>query len=176
MPSSDWTPALINTAAALATAALLADAFCRLGIVTQEAQIRRASVLVVVLCIAINCVGLIFAGLEHSLHLLTSIAVVLGLASVLDGRAASRWLIFGIVLLPLWRFEGLPLAGLAILALAAVGQYRAAAVALSAVAVTLGSYVAAMLIMGLPPLPSSVLVKSELARNMTEGLSVHSVS
>jgi hypothetical protein len=165
----EFLPAIVNTVAAGATGALFAGEFCRLGIVSRRGDIPRAAMLIVVLCLAINVVGLVFVGLEHSLHLLTSVFVVLGLARVLEGAQVGWPLIAAIVLLPLWRFEGLALAGLAIVALGLAGQRRDALTAAVAIAACLGLYMAAMAKLGLPLLPSSVLVKSAVARQSAEG-------
>lgn len=165
----DWTPLIINTIAAGATGALFAREACRLCIVTRREQIRFAAALIVVLCLAINVVGLVFVGLEHSLHLLTSVFVVFALARALETGRVTRDLVFAIILLPLWRFEGLALAGLAIAALVLAGHWRPACAAALAITAALAAYAAAMVHLGLPLLPSSVLVKSGAARQTAEG-------
>lgn len=154
-----WVPLALNALATAGIGALLALILCR-GAVTRRAQLLPATILLVSLCLAINLVGLAFTGLEHSLHALTSVAVVLGLARVLEGERVPFWLLAAIVLAPLWRFEGLALSLLAIGALALVGRWRAAAVATLAIVAALGADMIAMHAMGLPLLPSSVMVKS----------------
>ena len=121
------------------------------------------------LCLAINTVGLVLGGLEHSLHALTSVFVVLALARALETDRVPAALIVAIVLLPLWRFEGAALAGLAIAVLAIVRQRRAAATALFGIAACVGAYMAAMHALGLPLLPSSVLRKSAVATQAVNG-------
>jgi hypothetical protein len=165
----EWVPAAINTLAACATVALIGTELCRLGIITRREQLFPGAVLTVALCVAFNTVGLVFIGLEHSLHVLTSVLVVIGLARVMEEKALPGWLIPAIVLLPLWRFEGLALSGLAILVLAIVRQRRAAVVAALGIGATLGVYMAAMSSLGLPLLPSSVLVKSAVANHTVAG-------
>lgn len=169
-PWPDWAPLVINTIAAGATGLLFARESCRLGIVTRREQIPAAAVLIVALCLAINVVGLVFVGLEHSLHLLTSVFVVFGLARVLETARIPRSLVVAIVLLPLWRFEGMALAGLAIAALATAGHWRPALVAAAAIAAALALYMTAMAHLGLPLLPSSVLLKSNAARQTADGV------
>ena len=165
----EWVPLVANALAAVGTGAAFAAAICRYGIVTRGSQVARATVLIVTLCIAIDTIGLVFVGLEHSLHALTSVLVVLGMARALEEDRVPPWLLAAIVLLPLWRFEGCALALLAILALALSGQARAASIALCAVAASLGTYAAAMHALGLPLLPSSVLSKSAIAKDVVEG-------
>jgi hypothetical protein len=155
-----WAPLLLNALATSATTAMFAVMLCRTGAVTRRDQLAPAAILVVSLCLSINLAGLVFTGLEHSLHALTSVAVVYGLARALEGKKTPPWLIAAIVLAPLWRFEGLALSSLAIGALALSGRWRAAAVALAAIAVTVGAYMIAMHAMGLTLLPSSIMVKS----------------
>lgn len=162
-PWREWTPFILNAAAALATAVILAREACRLEIVKTRVQIFAAAALIVVLCVAINVVGLVFIGLEHSLHVLTAVYVIAGLARTLETGAAPRLLIVAIVLLPLWRFEGLAEAGLAILALGIARQWRPALVAAATIAAAAAIDIAGMTALGLPPLPSSVLVKSDIA-------------
>jgi hypothetical protein len=157
-----WVPLALNALAAAGTAALFAIILCGTGIITRRNQLMPAAIFVVSLCLAINLVGLVFMGLEHPLHALTSVAVVFGLARALEGKRTPPWLVAAIVLAPLWRFEGLALSALAIFALALVGRWRAAGAALAGIAVTVGAYAIAMHAMGLPLLPSSVMVKSYL--------------
>jgi hypothetical protein len=168
-PWDEFVPLAANTLAACAAGWLLAVEFVRSGIVRRPAEIPRAAALIVALCLAVNVVGLVFVGLEHSLHLLTSIFVVLGLARLLETGKLPRGLVAAIVLLPLWRFEGLALAGLAIAALALAAQRRAATIAAAAIMALLALYMTGMCALGLPPLPSSVLVKSDFARQAAEG-------
>jgi len=165
----EWIPALVNTMAAAGTAALFAAIIFRSGIATRPAQFGRTVFLVVVLCVAINIVGIVFTGLEHSLHALTSVAIVLGLARVLESNELPVWLVPAIVLAPLWRFEGLALAGGAACVLLFAGQKRAAILALSMIILTIGGYIIAMRTMGLPALPSSVLIKSTLIASSQTG-------
>jgi hypothetical protein len=63
----------------------------------------------------------------------------------------------------------LALAGLSIVALAVLKKWRAVIVAGLGIGVTLGAYAAAMTTLGLPVLPSSVLVKSDIARRALAG-------
>lgn len=165
----EWVPLVVNALAAIGTGVAFAAAACRYGIVTRPAQIVRSTVLIVGLCIAINIVGLVFTGLEHSLHALTSVFVVLCLARTFEEDKVSVPLIVAIVLLPLWRFEGCALALLAVTGLAMVGHGRAALAALCGIVASLAIYMAAMHGMGLPLLPSSVLSKSPIAKDVVDG-------
>jgi hypothetical protein len=164
-----WMPAVLNALAALATGTLFATAFCRWGIITRDSQLLWGTVLVVALCIAIDTVAVVFTGLEHSLHALTSAFVVLALARALAEDRVPASLVVAIVLLPLWRFEGIALAILALAALIAIGHRRAPLVALIGIAAAIATYMAAMHALGLPLLPSSVLRKSDVAAQAMDG-------
>jgi hypothetical protein len=160
IPWQPWVPLLINSAAAAATAALLAAICVRYSIGVRPENQRGTVFLIVSLCFAINIVGLVFTGLEHSLHILTSVAVVYGLALTLEEDAVPGWLIPVLILNPLWRFEGAALTCLTLLALALAGHVRAAIVGLLLTSAALGAYMVLMASLGLPLLPSSVLVKA----------------
>jgi hypothetical protein len=160
--SQDWIPALVNGLAATATGVLLAAIVCHYGIASRRERLLRVIFLVVVLCVALNLVGLVFTGLEHSLHTLTSVAVIFGLALVLEGEPTPQWLVTVLVLAPLWRFEGLALAVAGVAVLLFAGRRRAALLASAAVIVTVGADMAVMSALGLPLLPSSVMVKQTL--------------
>ncbi|MBV9828083.1 MAG: hypothetical protein JO001_20810 [Alphaproteobacteria bacterium] len=160
-----WAPLVLNAAAAIVTSAAFAAALCRYGIVQRREQIGRASVLLIVFCVATNLIGVVFCGLEHSLHTLTCVIVVFGLARAFDTGRANAVLVVAIILMPLWRFEGVAFAILAIGALAATRHWRHAAAALLGVVLTLALYMGAMHILGLPLLPSSVLAKSAVAND-----------
>jgi hypothetical protein len=168
-PWQEWVPAILNSLAACATAALIGVEICRLGILRNSDHVVRIAVLTVALCIACNVVGLVYIGLEHSFHVLTCVVVVSGLARVSEGERVPLWLVIAIVLLPLWRFEGLAFAGLAILSLTLLKRWRAALIVALGIGVTLGAYATAMITLGLPVLPSSVLLKSDVAREAYSG-------
>lgn len=169
LPRQEWVPAILNALAACATAALIAVEVCRLGIVTGPDRAARGAWLTVAVCIAFNAIGLVYTGLEHSFHVLTSVAVIVGLGRVMEGERVPPWLVIAIVMLPLWRFEGLALAGLSIGALAILKRWQAVLMAGLGVGVTTGAFAAAMRARGLPILPNSVLLKSDVARQALDG-------
>jgi hypothetical protein len=159
-PLQEWMPLLINSAAAAATAALFAAMCGHYSIVPSQDERSRITFLVVLLCFAINIVGVVFTGLEHSLHILTSVAVVYGLALTLEENEVPSWLLVALVLNPLWRFEGVALTGLTLLAIAVHGHVKKAVVGFALSAASLGAYMIIMSSMRLPALPSSVLIKA----------------
>jgi hypothetical protein len=160
-------PLIVNSAAAVGTVVLFAASCSRYGIGAQPQARLRIAFLLVVLCFSINLVGLVFTGLEHSLHTLTSVAIVYGLARTLEGDEMPVWLVPVLVLNPLWRFEGTALTFATLAALAVSGHLRAAAAGFVLSSAALGGYMLLMSSLGLPLLPSSVMVK-EATRASTD--------
>lgn len=163
-----WVPLVVNALAAIGTGVALSVAAVRWGIVAAPQHVARGAVLITTLCLSVNTVGLVFTGLEHSLHACNSVVVVLGLARALQENRVPVWLPVAIVLVPLWRFEGLALALLAIAGLAATRHWRAAITSFAGLALTQGAYMATMHALGLPLLPSSVLTKSAVAQHVLD--------
>jgi hypothetical protein len=169
-PLQEWAPLIMNSLAAAATAALFARMLAHYSIGVHAGESGRTVALVALLCFAINIVGVVFTGLEHSLHVLDSVAIVYGLALALETGTAPRWLWIAILLNPLWRFEGAALSGLALFALALHGHRRAAPLVLVLIAAAVGGYMLAMSRAGLPPLPSSVLIKANVFASEQTGV------
>lgn len=151
-----WAPLLVNAACFLASAWLLT------GFVARAYPERGAQALVFAgaAFLSVNLFGVVFTGLEHSLHVLVSLAAV---TRVIE-RRYDRVMFAALVLSPLVRFEGAAVLAFGIVAAVVDGRWRFAALAAAVVAVVVAAYVAWLGAMGLPGLPSSVLVKSEATR------------
>ena len=139
-----------------------------LGVAVGRAVMPRAglvggALLALVCVLAVNGIALPLTGMEHTLHAGASALGVLGMAQTAQQGRVPRWLVPVLWLAAALRFEGFALAGLAALALIMAGHRRAGAVMLLGLMVLGGGFVAAMLALGLPPLPSSVMVKSQLS-------------
>lgn len=107
--------------------------------------------------------GMSVLGMEHMLHILIVLCVLLGLLRLFRDGGLSVWLILGIILGPLVRFEG---AGLSILALGVMalrGQGRAAVFTGIATMIPLIAHFWHMSQLGLDFLPNSVTAKSAAA-------------
>jgi len=127
--------------------------------------LATTGMLALVLALAVNGLALPMTGMEHTLHLWASLAVVTGLARI-GGQDAGRapvWLPLAILACAAIRFEGFALALAAIGVLALNGLWRPAAAAALLVGLLAAGWVLAMQAMGLPVLPSSVMVKSGVA-------------
>jgi hypothetical protein len=121
------------------------------------------------LILAINADALLMTGMEHSLHVLLVIVTMRGLVELIETGKVS-FLLFGAVLcMPFVRFEGLAFAGAAILAMGMAGHGRAAGLVLASITAGFIFHGLVMHKLGLPFLPSSVLVKSNVAANIQDG-------
>src|SRR5262249_45803797 len=81
---------------------------------------------VALLVLALNHIGLVFTGMEHSLHVMVTLAVVLGLVVLLEEGRLPWWLLAAIVAGPLLRYEGVSVSAGALLVLAIIGRWRPA--------------------------------------------------
>lgn len=108
--------------------------------------------------VALNFAGLAQTGMEHSLHLAASLAIVLGLLGYLDTGRIGAALVLGLLLAPLLRYEGLALALLA--ALAVTLRRPGPGLSLAALAVLpVALFTGFLVSLGLDPLPNSVMAK-----------------
>lgn len=85
------------------------------------------------------------------------------MALFLDTHRMPAWLPAVIVLGPLLRYEGLALSLGALLVLALRGRWRTAAAAFALIVIFLGGFSVFLVKLGLPPLSSSILSKSDFA-------------
>lgn len=131
------------------------------GALAPAVATRPASALVAapLLIQAVNGFALPLTGMEHSLHAAASVAILAGLARAAAGPA-PRWLWAAILFAPAIRFEGYALALTAILALAFLAHRWLALACFLGLAALTAAYGYAMHSLGLPLLPSSVMVKS----------------
>lgn len=119
--------------------------------------------LLVLLTLATNVVGLVFTGMEHSLQLLLAATIALGLAEESDHGRVAPWLIAAILLAPLVRYETLAVSFAALAYLALRRHVALAAWLLLATLLLLGAFSLFLVSLGLEPLPTSVLAKSDVA-------------
>jgi hypothetical protein len=123
----------------------------------------------VVMAFCFNIIGVVFTGLEHSLQIAVSAGIIYGLALFLDGGELPAWLPVAIILSPLLRYEGLPLSLAALLVLAMRGRWRTAVGTCALMVLLLASFSFFLATLGLPLLPSSILVKSTAAATVAGG-------
>lgn len=152
----DLAPLVLNVLAMAGVAWIFGGLMARLR---QDLEPMTIVALAFIL-LAVHAAALPFTGMEHTLHMWSSLLVVVGLIRLVETGRASAWLVIGIILSPLMRFEGFALSVFAILALLVWRQRRAALLSLAALSTATGAYLVFMTWLGLPPLPSSVMVKS----------------
>ena len=157
-----YAPLIINVVAMCAAIWLLAGRlFDATATETDHSLSPLRFLALIALMLTFSAIALPLTGMEHSLHVLASVMVIIGLADMVTAKQAPNWmLITGIILCPLLRFEGLALSGAALLMIALSGYWTRAIVTGGVIVAFIAVYIAAMTSLGLPPLPSSVMVKS----------------
>ncbi|MGJ4926724.1 hypothetical protein ACQR1I_01865 [Bradyrhizobium sp. HKCCYLS2038] len=156
-----WGPLLVSAAAAAATIVTIMRLLERSRLFEAERAWFMA-VISLLMVFIVSAIALPMTGLEHSLHVWATVTTLAGLAEAAQGRTPSRLQLIALVLLPLIRFEGAALACAALAALLLLGQRRAAAACAALIAAALLAYGARMHALGLPLLPSSVLLKARI--------------
>jgi hypothetical protein len=163
-----WGPLIINAAAAAATV-YVTGLFLRDAVFPQATtpfQVAYAYVIGGLTILVESAVALPMTGLEHMCHVLLVVLNLFGLHRIATGHRVP-WLIVTVAALPLLRFEGIAMAGAMIAVLFALGHRRKAVSAAVLVALALGAYFSFMHALGLPLMPSSVLLKSALTSAAT---------
>lgn len=115
------------------------------------------------LMLVANLAGLTFVGMEHGLQVLLAIACAAGMVEAFAGRRIPTWCLVAAALGPMVRYENFALLAAMAVVLCGQGRVRTAIklVGISLVGPVLFSCF--LLSRGLPMLPSSVLVKANLA-------------
>lgn len=109
--------------------------------------------------ILLHMPGLAFTGMEHSLHMAASLAIVLGLLRFLDEDRVVGILWVGVLLAPLLRPEGLALAGAAGVVVAVRGRRVAGAGLIALTVLPVAAFAYGLTLLGLEPVPSSITAK-----------------
>jgi hypothetical protein len=156
-----YAPLLWNLFASVGTAVCLALIVQRA--VTPELAERHRWLLtaaVVLFLLSTNAIGLIFSGMEHSLQVLLSLMVVLGLIDEHETGQVRWYLLLGVILGPLVRYENLALTVPAV-AYLLLRMHRASALVSGAtVGVILMGFGAWLLAHDLFVVPTSILAKA----------------
>ena len=85
-------PLIINCLALFATLAFLWRLFAHLGLAGNTFGVVALGAGLLLLAICLNLIGVVFTGLEHSLHIAEVAACVYGIALFLDTRKMPPWL------------------------------------------------------------------------------------
>jgi hypothetical protein len=159
----DKWPLVINMASALASVGVL-QAILRHAMPPRAMPFRWLPPLIVAAAaIAFNLVGLVFTGMEHSLQVLLALTVVLGLVIEAEERRVPWFLIVAVIAGPLVRYENLGLSLGAVVYLALRGRLALAVGLGLATLLPVAAFSSFLLGIGLGWLPSSVLLKTQLA-------------
>ena len=135
---------------------------------SDHLSLRARCLVLLLVAIGCNLWGMPLNGMEHSLQLLLAVWVAIGLLELVeDGRVAPTFLA-GLVIGPLVRFENTSLLVMGAAVLWLRGMRGKAALVLGSSAAGIAAFAAFLQAQGLPWLPSSVLVKSQVAA--AEGL------
>lgn len=162
----EW-PLLINVACALASVVMLQAIVRRTLAARAAVPAYLAPTIVVAAALGLNLVGLVFTGMEHSLHVLLALAVALGLIIEAEERRVPWFLVAAIILGPLVRYEGLAPSLAAILFLGLRGRAGLAVLLFASCVAPLIGFSWFLHSMGLGWLPSSVLLKSQISPDTT---------
>ncbi|MGB4220907.1 MAG: hypothetical protein WBJ50_06470 [Smithellaceae bacterium] len=158
-------PIVLNLLAALCVV-FLTSRFFELYILPLDIKISVVnSVLLVswglVIIFITNSIALPMTGMEHIWHVLFVIITLHGIAGLLQN--GTRWWFYAsIILMPLIRFEGLAFSCALIIIFFFIKPYRMAAISLIVLLTLILIHEFFMKTLGLPILPSSVLMKSEI--------------
>jgi hypothetical protein len=156
-------PLILNLLALFLTAEILRRFLLHLKLGEDDFALAAQAGALFLMALCFNIIGVVFTGLEHSLHILTVAAIVYGLALFLDRDKMPAWLPAAIILCPLLRYEGLAISVGAVILLTLRGRWRTAMASLAAIVFFVVGFSVFLHKLGLPPLPSSILSKSAVA-------------
>jgi hypothetical protein len=162
-PLHPYLPLLINIACLLATVEITRRFLHHLRLGSDNLATFAQAAAVALIAISFNLVGVVFTGLEHSLHIALVAATVYGAVRLIDHRQMPRWLPLILILAPLVRYEGLALSLGTILLLALLGRRRTALTTFVSMTVLVGGFSLFLKHLGFAALPSSIMVKSAVA-------------
>lgn len=108
----------------------------------------------------LNLIGVAFTGMEHSLQVVLVLTISWGVIRAVDDGLVSWWLPAAMIVAPLVRYEDAAVSLAASGVLLTLGRRRAALGPLAAWAAALAAFSGFLLLLGLDPLPSSVLAKT----------------
>jgi hypothetical protein len=126
------------------------------------------SLFMVLLIMTTNMVGLIFIGMEHSLQVFIVSIISYGLILEQRKNKVESWLVAAIAVAPLVRYDTLAVSAAALFYLGMRGYLKIVTIAVALIAVSIGSFSFFLVSLGLDPIPSSIMAKSNIV--LGEGL------
>lgn len=159
-----YAPLLVNMACFVATVRVILS-FSLKRMADDPRGARNALIVLGLALLAFNVFGVIFTGMEHSLHVLLSVIAV---TRLIDGRY-DRWTLLVLMIGPLVRFEAAILLAFGVGAALVDRRWKFAVLAAAAAVAPVALYGWWLTSLGLPALPSSVLSKSATAGGVVDG-------
>jgi hypothetical protein len=131
----------------------------------EASQVRRGvkAILIIVFILGTSLVGLVLTGMEHTLQVYLALLILLGLLRSRDGARFPWWFHMAVILGPCIRYESLVLSLPALVYLVYCRKAKAAILDGLCITLVLAGFSVMLISLGLPWLPSSVIVKSQLA-------------
>lgn len=117
-------------------------------------------------CLLMNAWGLLFLGMEHALHVMLVVLSLLACIRVAAGQKWPTWMLLVLAALPMVRFEALAMSVVLLCLFAMSRQWRLMLLGSAMLVTVMGGWFAYMQSLGLPWLPSSVLMKSSTASTL----------
>lgn len=155
-PLHQYLPLMFNTASLLWSVMLLRRVMLML---MPDSGAFKAAALSIWAALCLNLFGLVLTGMEHSLQVALSLAVLHGVMKAAAGRTPPAGMYFSMVLGPMIRYEMLAVTvGASVVLLLQGRRLRAVLLTVAAVA-PLAGFALFLMSRGLPPLPGSVLAK-----------------
>lgn len=158
---------LLNVLAALGVGVMVARLLSELRLGVE--RLPGLSIAILAGLFGTGLISLAFSGLEHTLQVADAMACLWGLVSFLRRGRVSPWFIVALILAPLIRYEGMSLLAAGVLVLLLKREWRSAAIAGVVGFGLVAAFSAFLVHLGLPILPSSVLVKSSGAADGMQG-------
>lgn len=157
-----FAPLLLNYLAAMAMTAIMVTIGHDAGLFARPLAKWLIALLAIVWAAIVNVVGIGFMGMEHLLQAMMALLAVLGLVRFLRSDRLPVWLPLVLGLQVAVRFEGAGVLVAGVLVLAVRGRWLAGLLAIVIAAAALGLFMYHLHSLGLPWLPSSVLVKASM--------------
>ena len=154
------TPLILNYLAAVAAIVLVLAIVRDTGLLVARPAWWLIAAIAIAWAMVTNMLGIAFMGMEHSLQAALALLAFLGLARFLRSDHLPPWLPVVLGLQVAIRFEGAAVVAASMLVLVLRGRWRIAMLVGGIAATVLGLFTLHLRSLGLPPLPSSVLVKA----------------
>jgi hypothetical protein len=156
---------LLNCLAAIGSLYFFWKILCYLFPKTDMEPVERnwlIGILLVLFIPAINLVGLILTGMEHSIQVFLVVLTMWGLLFEMRENRVPMWLLLVIIVSPLIRYENLAVSFPALIYLFIRGHRAKSLIAAGIIVAIMGAFSLFLVNLGLEPLPNSILAKSSV--------------